>query len=169
MWASIIGWLNSVAAVAGPVSIIVGLPGAVIGSIVGVVKVRKWAIHTLVPAQEATQQAADRATSAANTAESAAKDASTHAQSIGKSALELRKANGRLVALLPPKEDAEEYLRETNSRLVAQLVIQASRHPEDFDSPSAPRFAHPSSTDEIYVTGRHAFREEQPPAVEGDS
>lgn len=156
MWAVLVAWLNGVAAVVGPVSIIIGLPGAAVGSIVGVVKVRRWAINTLVPAQEATQAAADRAATAATAAEDASREASKHAKSAGATALELKETNGRLIGWLPERTQETDYLRETNNRLVAQLVIQASKHPEDFDSPTAPRPVAPTSTsDDIWTTGRH--------------
>lgn len=119
--------------------------------------------------------AVEHASSASENAKTAsvdAKAAAEHADAANRSAgeaketaLEIKESNGRVVTVIPERDDAVEYLRETNSRLVAQLVIQASRHPEDFDSPTAPRFGPPVvDTEAAYITGRHLLRA---PSVDG--
>jgi hypothetical protein len=78
---------------------------------------------------------------ASTEAKEAAKGAEQQSRANGAklgTALELRETNGRLVALIPEKDESLEYLKKRVDVLVAQLVIQASKHPEDFDSPTAP-------------------------------
>lgn len=131
-------------------AIVGGALSTIVGVVVGFL-FKRWLRSVFEPEQKAT-------TAAANKAASSAVEARDASQTAAKHALELKEANGRFVAMLPEREDAVEYLKETNSRLLAELVIQASKHPEDFDSPTAPRFEHPTAVpEEVYVTGRHAL------------
>ena len=68
----------------------------------------------------------------------ASNEAAKESREAKKTVLGLISTDGQVTAI-PDQDSALEYLKETNSRLVAQLVIQASKHPEDFDSPTAPR------------------------------
>lgn len=94
----------------------------------------------------------------------AANEAAKESREAKRTVLKLVDAGGTVVTALPERDEAVDYLMDTNSRLVAQLVIQAAKHPEDFDSPTAPRPelppgllvpAHVGGEDPTTVSGRH--------------
>lgn len=160
--------------------IVGGIITAVVGAAAGLITrflLKRWYDRVLKPSLEAWLK---DLTGVSNAAEQSAVRMEAHAAAATKAAddvrttaLELKEANGRSIGWLPEKKDALEYLKEQNSRVVAQLVIQASKHPEDFDSPTAPRPLVPQDEldpfdDTVWTTGRHHLFRRATEAVESD-
>lgn len=159
-----LAWLQSIGDWAGPIAAILNFLIALIGVPVAIWKGRqardailRWFRSILGSAQDASSRSADAAVDARRAADSV---------------LEIRDAQGRIVEWLPEGDEAVEYLKETNSRLLAQLVIQAKKHPEDFESPDLPRFIIPAGVPgedgPTTITGRHRLHTSAVPAVPVD-
>lgn len=162
------GWLGAVAAVVGPISIIVGLPGALIGSIVGTVKVRRWVVHTFEPAQVATKAAADRATTAAGQATSAADQATSAVTSAAKHSQDAKASNAEVEKALIYLADELGRTRTALEETQRKRDVEAARNDEVFAALLRAKtglaaqtggllvpFAAGDDEDPATVTGRH--------------
>lgn len=172
-WQAFVALLNAIAAVVAPISIIVGLPGGLIGSIVAIVKVRKWAIHSFQPAQAATKAAAEKATTAADRATDAVKKAAKHSEAAQAASVEVEKA---LIYLAEELGHTRQALAESEQK----RDIEAARHDEVFAALLRAK-TEPTHTggllipsaageddDPLTATGRHRLHTQHIQTIEGD-